>query len=68
MPTVGPGVREIRIHTSVEHRVLYLAKLAEGVFVLHVFQKRTRKTAKRDIQIAGERLKQMGVERRKGRR
>jgi phage-related protein len=23
--TVGPGVREIRVHTALEHRVLYIA-------------------------------------------
>ncbi|HEU4341425.1 MAG TPA: type II toxin-antitoxin system RelE/ParE family toxin [Candidatus Binatia bacterium] len=39
MPRVGPGVQEIRIHTGLEHRVFYLAKLAEGVYVLHAFEK-----------------------------
>lgn len=68
MPTVGPGVREIRIRTAVEHRVLYVAKFAEAVYVLHSFQKRTQKTGKRDIQIAGERLKELVVERRGGER
>lgn len=66
--TVGPGVREIRIHVDLEVRVFYLAKLEDGVFVLHAFQKQGQKTAKRDIQIASERLRQLMVERRKGRR
>jgi phage-related protein len=30
MPGVGPGVREIRIHTALEHRVLYVARFVEA--------------------------------------
>ncbi len=56
MPAVGPGVREIRIHTALEHRVLYVAKFAEAVYVLHVFEKRSRRTAQRDVEIAGRAL------------
>lgn len=55
--SVGPGVYELRIHTGVEHRVFYVAKFAEGVYVLHVFEKRTRQTAHRDIEIARERYR-----------
>ena len=43
MPTIGPGVREIRIHTDLEHRVFYVATFADAVYVLHAFEKRTRK-------------------------
>jgi phage-related protein len=46
MPTIGPGVREIRIHTDLEHRVFYVATFADAVYVLHAFEKRTRKTPK----------------------
>jgi phage-related protein len=53
--TVGPGVREIRIHTGIEHRVVYVARFAEAVYVLHAFEKRSRKTAKRDVDLAGQR-------------
>jgi len=42
MASVGPGVREIRVHTRLEHRVIYIAKFEEGVYVLHAFQKRSR--------------------------
>jgi len=52
---VGPGVREIRIHTGREHRVLYVARFAEAVYVLHAFEKRSRKTAKRDVDLAAQR-------------
>ena len=40
MHTVGAGVREIRIRTGIEHRVLYVAKFAEAVYILHAYEKR----------------------------
>lgn len=64
MPTVGPGVREIRVHTEVEHRVMYIAKFVEGVYMLHAFEKRTRKTAKRDLDLARERFRALVALRR----
>ena len=64
LATVGPGVREIRIHTATEHRVLYLAKFAEAIYVLHGFEKRTRTTAKRDIELARERFTALLIWRR----
>ena len=57
MPSVGLGVQEIRIHTGVEHRVLYVAKFAEAVYVLHAFEKRTRQTPKDDVELARSRLR-----------
>lgn len=56
MPAVGLGVREIRIHTTLEHRVLYIAKFDDAVYVLHAFQKRTQRTPKRDVELARQRL------------
>jgi phage-related protein len=56
MVTVGPGVQEIRLHTALEHRILYVAKFAEAVYVLHAFEKRSRKTAKRDVDLARRRF------------
>lgn len=64
MGAVGPGVREIRIHTALEHRVLYVARFAEAVYVLHAFQKRSRKTAKRDVDLAGQRYHELIRQRR----
>ena len=55
MPAVGTGVQEIRVHAGTEHRVFYVARFTEGVYVLHAFEKRTRKTAKRDIEQARSR-------------
>lgn len=56
LPSVGPGVYEIRLHTGAEHRVCYLAKLAEAVYVLHAFEKRTRRTRQVDLELARQRL------------
>ena len=47
MSSVGTGVQEIRIRTGREHRVFYIAKFEEGIYVLHAFEKKTRKTATR---------------------
>jgi phage-related protein len=55
MHTIGAGVREIRIHTGIEHRVLYVAKFAEAVYILHAFEKRSRKTTMRDVDLAAQR-------------
>ena len=64
MPTVGPGVVEIRIHTGLEHRVFYAAKFTEGVYVLHAFEKRTRKTPKRELELARGRFRALVMKRR----
>ena len=68
MPAVGPGVREIRIHTRLEHRVIYIAKFDEGVYVLHAFEKKTRRTARTDIDLARVCLKEALAMRQSGRR
>lgn len=54
--TVGPGAYEIRIHVLGEWRVIYVAKFAHSVYVLHAFQKKARKTRKEDIDIAKQRF------------
>lgn len=60
MKTVGPGVREIRIReTSGAFRVIYIATLADAVYVLHAFQKRSQTTTKRDLELPAERLKKL---------
>jgi phage-related protein len=57
MPSVGAGVQEIRIHTETEHRVFYIAKLPEAIYVLHAFEKRARRTPQRDLDLARSRLR-----------
>jgi phage-related protein len=59
MPSVGLGVQEIRIHTGAEHRVLYVARFAEAIYVLHAFEKRTRRTPKDDLNLARWRLRSL---------
>ena len=60
MSIVGAGVQEIRVwDESGTYRVLYVAKFEEAVYVLHVFEKRSQKTAKGDIQLSKSRLCQI---------
>ena len=60
MPVIGPGVNKIRIHVLGEWRVIYVAKLRDAVYVLHAFQKKTRKTCRHEIDLARRRYKQIG--------
>ena len=60
MQIIGPGVNEIRIHVLGEWRVIYVAKLHNTVYVLHAFQKKTRKTSRQDIDLARERYRHIG--------
>ena len=65
MNTVGKGVKEIRIRDAGgAFRLIYVAKFANRVYVLHCFQKKTEKTAKTDLDLATKRyrdlLKELG--------
>lgn len=64
MTSVGPGVREIRIHANGEFRVLYVARFEEAVYVLHAFRKKSRRTPKADIDLADARYRGLVNERR----
>lgn len=58
MTTIGAGVKEIRVRDAAGvFRVIYIARLADAVYVLHCFQKKTQQTAKRDIDLATSRYK-----------
>jgi phage-related protein len=60
MPTIGAGVREIRLRDAVgAYRVIYIASFANGVHVLHAFEKKTQKTARRELELAAARLRQL---------
>lgn len=60
MNTVGKGVREIRIRdASGAFRVLYVAKFADAVYVLHCFQKKTEKTSQADVDLAAKRYRDL---------
>lgn len=60
MSVVGSGVRKIRIHVLGEWRVLYVAKFVEAIYVLQVFQKKTQKTRREDIDLARTRYRLIG--------
>lgn len=60
MPTIGQGVREIRLRDAAgAFRVIYVAKFAEAVYVLHCFQKKTQKTSKPDLDLAESRYRDL---------
>ena len=59
MTTVGRGVAEIRIRIGREFRVLYVARFAEAIYVLHAFEKKSQKTAQRDLAVAARRLAEL---------
>lgn len=63
MADVGRGVHEIRVHVGGEIRVFYVATFPEAVYVLHVFQKKTRKTAPRDVALGRQRYRALIQER-----
>jgi phage-related protein len=59
MPTVGPAVREVRVRTGRQHRVFYVARFSEAVYVLHGFEKKSRKTGHREIEVGRQRFRQL---------
>lgn len=60
MTTIGPGVKEIRIRdVTGAFRVIYAAKFADAVYVLHCFQKKTEKTSKPDLDLATKRYRDL---------
>ena len=60
MTTVGAGVREIRIADgSGAFRVMYVAKSASAICVLHCFQKKTQRTRASDIDMATRRYREL---------
>ena len=57
MPAIGKGVEEIRVRDDTgAYRVIYTARLADAIYVLHAFQKKTQATSKRDIDLAKQRF------------
>jgi phage-related protein len=65
MPSVGLGVREIRVRAQGQFRVMHLAKFEEAVYVLHAFSKKTQRTAKQDLELATMRFRELLEERRR---
>jgi len=60
MPSIGKGVEEIRIWDDAgAFRLIYTARIADAVYVLHAFQKKTQTTSKRDIDSATRRYNRL---------
>jgi len=64
MPSVGLGVNEIRVRAGNAYRLIYVARFSEAVYVLHAFEKKSRKTSKPDLELARKRFRTMVQERR----
>ena len=57
MGSVGAGVYELKEGDErTWYRVIYLSKIDDVIYVLHCFEKRSRKTGRQDLQAAKERL------------
>jgi phage-related protein len=63
MPSVGLGTIEIRIHEPHEHRVLYVAKFPEAIYVLWCFDKKMTKSPKMEIKTARKAYAEMQKQR-----
>lgn len=64
MPSIGLGVNEIRARAGNAYRLIYVARFAEAVYVLHAFEKKSRKTSKPDLELARKRFRTLIQERR----
>jgi phage-related protein len=63
---VGAGVKEIRVRDATgAFRVIYVAKFADAIYVLHCFQKKTQQTRKADLDLAKQRYNELLQELRK---
>jgi len=58
MGSVGLGAREIRVRDQAgAFRVIYVARFDDAVYVLHAFQKKSRKTSRPDLELAKQRYR-----------
>ena len=65
MRSIGSGIKEIRIRdVTGAFRIIYLATLADTVYVLHCFQKKSEHNSNKDIQLARKRYKDLMGEQR----
>ena len=64
MKSIGRGVNELRLHIGAAFRVIYVAKFADAIYVLHAFQKKSQRTARLDIELARSRFNGLMNERR----
>ena len=58
MSSIGSGFYELKdADERAWYRAIYLSKVGNTIYVLHCFEKESRKTDRRDIEVAGQRLK-----------
>lgn len=58
MSSIGPGVYELKeADERTWYRAIYLSKVGNIIYVLHCFEKDSRKTDRRDLEVASQRLK-----------
>jgi phage-related protein len=58
MSSIGSGVYELKeADERAWYRAIYLSKVGNTIYVLHCFEKESRKTGRRDIEVARQRLK-----------
>jgi phage-related protein len=58
MSSIGPGVFELRDQDErAWYRVIYLSRVRNVIHVLHCFEKRSRETPMKEINMARQRLK-----------
>jgi len=57
---IGSGIQEIRSRDeSGAFRVVYIARFAEAIYVLHAFQKKSEATQKRELELVRQRIEQL---------
>jgi len=58
MESIGKGVWELKASDErTWYRLIYLARIGDAIYVLHAFEKSSRKTDRRDLEVARSRLK-----------
>ncbi len=59
MSTIGPGVSELKVQGERAYRVFYVAQFIEAIYVIHLFEKRSRKTSGLDLEVGRARYRQL---------
>lgn len=63
MESIGKGVWELKTaNDRTWYRLIYLTRIGDSLYVLHAFEKSSRKTDRRDLEIAKTRLKSVLAE------
>jgi phage-related protein len=58
MSSIGSGVYQLKeADDRAWYRAIYLSKVGNTIYVLHCFEKARRKTDRRDIEVARQRLR-----------